>query len=163
MARGRFVKRKKAEKLNITSLMDALTIILIFLLVNYSEVTEDSELPKFINLPTVVGKASKAKIGVPLVIGQNKIEIGKGRFVNFSNFESEENKILVQIKDELQLLKEDAVTRGLATVDGNAKTSLKISIHADKDVPYKWINSIVEMCAGMGLNFIDFIAGSKQE
>lgn len=161
MARGSFSTggRRKPEKLNITSLMDALTIILIFLLVNYSEVNEDSDLPDYINLPSVHGKVSTANMGISVVIANQKIQVGKDRFINFGNFEQEKTQVLVQLKDELELLKKELVKEN-EKVDPS-KGDIKLSIHADEKIPYKTIDSIVQAAAEVSLNYIDFIAMNK--
>jgi biopolymer transport protein ExbD len=158
---------RKAEKLNITSLMDALTIILIFLLVNYSEVTEDSELPNFIDLPTLSGKVDKqTKINILVVIGENKIRIGKDRDINFSNFKQQEESIMERVKKELEnAKKEKDLDRKLAeTKEGGKKEHLaKISIQADKKVPYYMIDAVVRASSELGMNFFDLITKKKQQ
>jgi biopolymer transport protein ExbD len=157
MPRGSFAKnsKRKPEKLNITSLMDALTIILIFLLVNYSDVEEESDLPDYINLPSVYGKVSTAKMGIMVVVAKDKIQIGKERFVKFNNFESERDNVLLQVKDELKILKNE--------IEAKKKVSelIKVSIHADESIPYKTIDGIVNTAAELSLNYIDFIAMNK--
>ncbi len=154
-------ERKKPEKLNITSLMDALTIILIFLLVNYSEVNEEKEIPDFIELPKIEGKAKEASFGITLVIGQDKIKIGKEQVVNFSNFEAEKEQILVQIKDELAILQKDHLDRNIAANKKDDK--IKLTVQADKDVPYLYIDEIIRGASELSLNYVDFVSMNKEE
>ena len=160
------LEKRKPEKLNITSLMDALTIILIFLLVNYSDVTEEGELPNFIELPQVQGKAKQAKFGIRVVVGEKKIEISRGadkKSINFQNFDSEKTSILSQVKEELKLFKKDMESRAVASTEKNKDKKIKISIQADKSIPYKRIDSIIETSTELSLNYIDFISLNKKD
>ena len=119
---GKFSReKKKPEKLNITSLMDALTIILIFLLVNYSDVNEEKDLPKFIELPKVESKIAKSEFGIVVVIGEDKIKVGKDKIIGYSSFESEQESILSEVKNELEVLKKEKAGRLVASDDKKAK------------------------------------------
>jgi|GEM_PF-3576589 len=155
-------EKKEPEKLNITSLMDALTIILIFLLVNYSEVNEEKEIPKFIELPQVEGEIGKTEFGIVMVIGENKIKVGTDTVIDYSNFENEKEAILAKIGERLDLLKKDK-ERVIAS-SPNAKTKkIKISIQADRMVPYKRIDAIIEKATESSLNYIDFVSLNKED
>ncbi len=153
--------RKKPEKLNITSLMDALTIILIFLLVNYSEVNEEKEIPSFIELPTVEGKAAQSSFGITMVIGESQIKVGKGEIINFSNFDGEREQILVQVKEELEDLRKEHLDRNIASNKKDDK--IKLTIQADKDVPYLYIDEIIRGASELSLNYVDFVSMNKEK
>jgi biopolymer transport protein ExbD len=159
--------KRGPEKLNITSLMDALTIILIFLLVNYSEVTEDGELPNFIELPTLSGKIDKqTKINILVVIGQNQIRVGKDRDIRFRDYLGEEDSILERVKKELENEKKmKDVDRKLASegAEGKKEHLAKVSIQADKSVPYYMIDGIVRTSTELGMNFFDLITKKKAQ
>ncbi|MCB9091742.1 MAG: biopolymer transporter ExbD [Halobacteriovoraceae bacterium] len=162
MARSSFLNqgRRSAPKLNITSLMDALTIILIFLLVNYSEVSEESDFPDFIVMPQIEGAPKKAEMGVIMVVGETQIKIGKEDPIHFRNFEQEEEQVLNKIYDKLEIIKENILKR---TVASEKDKKIRISIQADQGIPYKTIDRIVRKASELSLNYVDFIAMNKED
>ncbi len=152
--------RKKPEKLNITSLMDALTIILIFLLVNYSEVSEEKEIPAFIELPKIEGKAATATFGLTLVIGEDQIKVGKGEPIRFSNFERQKDTILLEVKDQLAQMKKEKLERNIA--GGEKEKKIKLTVQADRNTPYRYIDEIIRGASELSLNYVDFVSMNKE-
>ena len=144
--------RKKPEKLNITSLMDALTIILIFLLVNYSDVSEEKEIPSFIELPKIEGKAATASFGLTLVIGQDQIKVGKGDPIRFSDSDRQKDSILLEVKEQLEEMKKEKLERNIA--GGEKDKKIKLTVQADRATPYKYIDEIIRGASELSLNYV---------
>ena len=110
MAKPSFVANRKrpTQRLNITSLMDVLTIVLIFLLGNYSEVVEEVSLPDYISLPTVYTNPEGESVnGLKLVIGNNQWGLEDFQIITFDSFNSQksqiEEKFRLQLKSWIEL------------------------------------------------------------
>jgi biopolymer transport protein ExbD len=147
--------------------MDALTIILIFLLTNYSEQPEENDLPDFIKLPITVGGAVMAqKIDFPVIIGTNKIQIGKTHTINFSDFDSEIERVMEEyrtaLKDEKERIEKERAPAAVTTVEKDAP-KIHVSIQADKGIQYKVIDKFLLNSAEAGVNFFNFVIQKKQE
>jgi len=165
-------KRSQSASVQLTSLMDALTIILIFLLTNYSEQPEENDLPQFIKLPLTVGANVIAqKIDFPVIIGTNKVQIAKDHVITFSDFEQESDRIMEEYKTALKEVKEKLEKeRGIASDTSNLsdegqkkKDQIHVYIQADKGIPYKVIDKFLINSAEAGLNFFNFVIQKKQE
>ncbi len=163
-------KRQTSGTVQLTSLMDALTIILIFLLTNYSEQPEENDLPQFIKLPITVGAAVMAqKIDFPVIIGLNKIQIGKTHTINFSDFESESERVMEEyrtaLKEEKERIEKERAPAAVTTDKADDKDAPKIhvSIQADKGIQYKVIDKFLINSAEAGVNFFNFVIQKQQE
>ncbi|HLE13016.1 MAG: hypothetical protein A2504_17625 [Bdellovibrionales bacterium RIFOXYD12_FULL_39_22] len=141
---------KKPERLNITSLMDILTIILIFLLVNYSDVVEEVPLPDYIILPKVqIKSVGKAITGITLIVGKDRWAFDKGETIAFNSFASQREEVMKRAAQGLERIKQEYEKDGKA---------IELMILADKDVPYKMIDSVVLTAAGVGITAINFVS-----
>jgi biopolymer transport protein ExbD len=159
-----FPKRKREEsKLSLTSLMDALTIILFFLIMNYSDVVEEFDPPNFVQMPVINAKIDQVTtVDLSVAIGMNKIRVGKDKDIDFRNFKSEESTIVAKFQEILKIESEAVKARKIASSPENAKKPIKMSIQADKGVPYFMINSLVMAGSELGMNIFDMM-GSKVE
>ena len=159
-------KKSPAAKVQLTSLMDALTIILIFLLTNYSDNPQEVEIPEFVKLPKIYGKntAAEAKQSIIVSISQNEIQIGKNKediHIKFNDYKSELDRVVLEFKEHLDKYKknlESSTERDLASADGSNKDKPKfnLSFQADKDVPYDFIDALMFASNQVGLNYFDF-------
>ena len=127
-------RRTKPAGLALNSLMDVLTIILLFLLVNYSENTIEEEIPKNMDLPSVQTKSSAPlKDGLVVTIDRSGIKVGEH---------------LLPIHAH-----EATLTRAFQSSGAE-----RLKIKADKDLDYRVIDKILIGAAQAGLGNIDFIA-----
>ncbi len=154
-----FSNSRKPPKasLNITSLMDVLTIILIFLLVNYSDVVEDADLPSFIDLPKIQTSQSQddqtKNQAIILALGMREIKIND-ELIQFSSFTKEKDSILEKTSQILTKIKEKEEKEG---------RTVGISLQATKEIEYETIDEILIAAAAAGITKFDFIALREQE
>lgn len=142
-------KRNEAPpSINITSLMDILTIMLVFLLKSYAtdpvNITPGSDLdiPKSSSLlspaATVVVTVSKSAIVVDnqpvLVIKDGKVEASQKRGGEDGYFIIPLNKVLVDAAEK---------KRRLATVNSSLKNDGLCTIVMDKETPYRLLTEIM--------------------
>ena len=152
-----FVKKKKTQAgISITSLMDVLTIILIFLLVNYSEEAADDDVSKLVTLPTITAAKTqpqdkKNTKGIAVIVAPNKINVNK-EAIAFQTFTAP------VVISELTKLLESVMREEMKEEDKKA-----ISVAADKEVPYNIIDAVLVAAGMVGISQIEFMALNKNE
>ena len=144
--------RSASASINITSLMAILTIIVIFLLVNYSDVVEDTDLPKFIEPPIVKvdpdQMKSASKQSIQMVVGANRIDINS-ETIRFASFDDEKEAILERTTSILEKYRQDDEKEGKET---------GIAFHADQRIPYSTIDELLVSSAAAGITQFSFMA-----
>lgn len=150
---GFFDAQKKAPpRISITSLMDVLTIILIFLLTNYSEEAPDPKITQDVSLPIIEAKSEKINTAydkeIKVQLSLNKLEI-ENEVIEFSNYEDQEDQVAEIAIKKLSDLLED--------VDEDKRSSSVITVHADKDVNYYMIDSLIRHATLAGITQIELI------
>ena len=130
--------------------MDVLTIILIFLLVNYSSVEQDMQVPDYIKLPKIQAKTLESlKQTLKLVVGKDRIKINDGKEIQFNNFVSQQAQIMERLAESMAKIKEEN--------DVN-KTPSILALQADKDIPYEIIDGVILSAASVGITQIELMS-----
>lgn len=125
----------------LTSLMDVLTILLIFLLVNYSD--QFNDVPDFVSLPVAkssLGDKENATGNSALIVA-DKILVG-ARSISLNPWRPAD--ILAQLSAEF------------ANTDNNDT----LFIIADKEVPYRTVDLVVTAASKKGILKVNFLAKS---
>jgi len=151
------VKRKRlaeqaAPKLQITSMMDMFTIILIFLLFSFSDNPEKMTLDKNLDLPQSTSKADY-RDSIRLSVSNNVLKIGdrvvakikNGNVIGLNPDKLEKSLLYKRLKEE---------NRKLEKGPGNDEKKSHILFLCDKHLSFKTINNIIKT-AGMA-GFPDF-------
>lgn len=151
-------KEPPSAKVNITSLMDVLTIILIFLLTNYSDEAPEAELSESIKLPILEAKSAR-KPGkytkeIKLIFAKSKIEVGD-QIIPFDNFEEQGDQVI-----DLAVTKLIEMVKDLSPED---KKKSAIILHADKEINYDMISSLVKAASVSGITHIEFLGTFEQK
>jgi len=135
--------------------MDVLTIILIFLLVNYSSVEQDMQVPDYIKLPKIQAKTLESlKQNLKVVVGSDRIMINDGKEIQFKNFASQQEQILERLAQSMAKIKED---------NDAIKTPSILAIQADKDIPYEIIDGVILSAASVGITQIELMSLKKPD
>ena len=140
---------KEEAKLNITSMMDMFTIILVFLLKNFS--TEGAIVTPANNLTlphSSVEKRAKEALGVK--ISRNGITVEDKLVLD----ETEYGKLLKQKEFMISLLHEALVNyaeeaKKMATISGK-DFSAEITIQGDVEIPYSVLTRVMYTCGQAG-------------
>ena len=147
-------KKKQAMGLNITSLMDVLTIILIFLLVNYSDIEDVQDIPEFVTMPTLsTSPDTKLNEDIKVNIGQGRITLGNKQ-ITFRSFENEKERVVAEVAQILTEIQTERRTIGKAA---------RLSVRADENIPYQVIDEILVGAGSAGITQIDLLAMAKGE
>ncbi|MGA1870644.1 MAG: ExbD/TolR family protein [bacterium] len=156
MALGKLRKRRQfvAPKLQITSMMDMFTIILIFLLFSFSNRPESIQFNKDLKLPESEAKMDY-KDNIKLILSRSTLQL--------------ENKVVAEIKEgkiiglnprklkQSNLYRELKAYRKQADASNTDKESKEaILFLCDKRLPFKTINNIVKTAAMAGFPNFQF-------
>ena len=150
MALGKTRKRSKnfiPPKLQITSMMDMFTIILIFLLVSFSDHPETVKIGEDLQLPSSTAKLDYNE-NITLVLSQKNLKLGdrvigrlrNGKIIGLDTDNPEKSLLYKQLRARWE--KEKSIKTDVAS----KKTS--ILFLCDKRLTFKTINSIIKT-AGM--------------
>jgi len=146
---ARKMRNGQDAKLNITSMMDMFTIILVFLLKNFSTEGAIVTPANTLTLPeSSVGK--KAKESLSVKIAQNSITVENTLVLDNAAFEhvkQQKEFMIPKLYDALIHYAEEA--RKMASVSGE-KFSGEIAIQGDIEIPYSVLTRVMYTCGQAG-------------
>ena len=164
MAHGRFNKEKKEAEFNITSLLDVLTILLLFLLTNYSAegglVTNADNLV----LPNSESRRRPEEVTLQLAVTNDMVLLDNQSLVPTDDIreidQDDHAPIIEELYDKLEVAfaeEEDLVRRGaLNQVLG------QIVIQVDKNVEFDVLFKIMHTCGSAGYNSMNFAVMERE-
>ena len=158
MGRGRFKGGSKGGELNITSMMDMFTIILVFLLKSYS--ADGSILTNAENLilPNSESKRKPAEVNLQLAVTQDMILLDNQAVAPTEDARNippdEADPIILPLEEELKRhmrMEEEMVRMGaLNAVQGT------IIVQVDKNIEFDVLFKIMSTCGKSGYNNMNF-------
>ena len=130
-------KHKTVAALNLTSLMDIFTILLIFLLVNNNNA---AKLPdnKDIQLPESIAQELPSEV-LTIQVSPSDIIVEGQRIAGTEDVRNQEERTVKALIEELQF-------RATQTLAANPEDEREIMILADRDVPYAVIKKLMRSC-----------------
>jgi biopolymer transport protein ExbD len=160
---GKLAKGRKSgnAELQLTSMVDMFTLLVIFLLANFSASGE--MLPgKDIQLPTAIHGTALERVPV-VAITDSFVALEGQRIVSADETARDEILEIRQLEDHLRDMKklEELVHRG----DADHAFAGKINIQADKKTHFKLIKRVMYSCAVAGYDQINLAAlvGKQEE
>ncbi len=148
-------KRNRMGALNLTSLMDVFTILVLYLLVNQSAV-EVVEPPKDIKLPDSVVE-TKPKQTVVMLVSEQQIMIQGTPVATYDEVLNSKTGVVEPVRATLQRLKENVI--GLNT-EAVAKSN-EVTIMAHRTVPFKVLKTLMSSCTSAGYSTISLAVNQK--
>lgn len=148
-------KRNRMGALNLTSLMDVFTILVLYLLVNQSAV-EVVEPPKDIKLPDSVVE-TKPKQTVVMMVSEQHILIQGEPVASYDEVLNNKTGVVEPVRATLQRLKENVI--GLNT-EAVAKSN-EVTIMAHRTVPFKVLKTLMSSCTSAGYSTISLAVNQK--
>lgn len=174
MARNRSIRNKKrprrnSENIDITSLLDILVILLVFLLKSYNSSGVVLNVPKGITLPDSKSDTPNTA-GIMIQVSKEKIYVDDKTILDNENppqkiFGEGGRMIvplyntLVQKKEEIKTLsKQVNLVAGVEDDDENKKKFTGIAnLIIDKTIKYSYVKKIMYTCAAAGFKEYKFI------
>lgn len=164
MGHGRYQKKKEELQFNITSLLDVLTILLVFLLQNYSAegglVTNADNLV----LPNSESKRKPEEVSLQLAVTNDMVLLDNQSLVPTEDVreipEEEHAPVVEELFEKLEACyaeEEDLVRKGaLNQVLG------QIVIQVDKNIEFDVLFKIMHTCGSAGYNKMNFAVMERE-
>lgn len=167
MARRSFRRHKKNNvfDIDITSLLDILTILLVFLLQSYNSSGVVINVPKGIELPKS-NSESLNNFGVNIQISQTQIWVDDKEVLNTesadgSNIYDEGGRRVVPLYDQLVKVKE-LIKQSEKLSPQAKKFSGVANLIVDKSLKYSYVKKIMYTCAAAGFKEFKFVVMSEK-
>jgi biopolymer transport protein ExbD len=148
-------KRHKAGGLNLTSLMDVFTILVLYLLVNQSAV-EVVEPPKDVKLPDSVVE-SKPRQTVVMMVSEQAVSIQGEPIVSMDDVLANKTGVIEPLRDKLTKVKENVIG---VTTEAVAKSN-EVTIMAHRTIPFKVLKTLMSSCTSAGYTKISLAVNQK--
>lgn len=148
-------QRNKVGGLNLTSLMDVFTILVLYLLVNQSAV-EIVEPPKDVKLPDSVVE-SKPRQTVVLMVNEEVVSIQGEAIATIEDIKANKTGVIVPVRDALEKVKENIIGD---TTEAIAK-SKEVTIMAHRTVPFEVLRTLMSSCTSAGYTKISLAVNQK--
>jgi len=148
-------KKHRAAGLNLTSLMDVFTILVLYLLVNQSSGTV-LEPPKDIKLPESVVETKPRETLVISVSDEEVIVPGLEPLL-VSEIMADKGEIVQPITERLQVIKSSVISEGQEATD----TSNEVTIMGNRAIPFKVLKKVMTSCTAAGYTKISLAVNQK--
>ena len=147
--------RKKAVKLEITSLMDVFTILVFFLLVNSAN-TEVLETPKQVTLPASVVE-QKPRETVVIFVSPTEVTVQGEVVARVEDIRASRGQSIEPIRERLEQMSRKII--GLKTQI--VAESREVTILADRTVPFNVVKKVMSTCTSQGFGRISLAVLKK--
>jgi biopolymer transport protein ExbD len=166
MSRARSIKNRRGRKapgamdIDITSLLDILTILLVFLLQNYNSSGVIINVPKDIDLPRS-SSISLNNYGVNIQVSKSQIWIDDKEVVNTdtadqSQLFDEGGRRIIPLYNELVRIKE-TIKQSEKLSPQATKFSGLANLVVDKSMKYNYLKRVMYTCAAAGFKEFKFV------
>jgi biopolymer transport protein ExbD len=159
---SRFKRRKKDQvfDIDITSLLDILTILLVFLLQSYNSSGVTINVPKGIELPRSASE-NLNNFGVNVQVSKTNIwvddvEVLNSATADASQLYDEGGRRIVPLFNELIKIKETIKATAKLSPDAKKFSGL-INLVVDKSLKYNYLKRIMYTCAAAGFKEFKFV------
>ena len=170
MARNRSIRNKRRRnkkgpfEIDITSLLDILVILLVFLLKSYNSSGITVDIPKEITLPTSAAQDLNTA-GVMIQVSKGKIWVDSKVVVDAESKNSKMfdhgNRRIISLYDEL-VKKRDEITTLHKQVPEAKKFSGTANLIIDKSIKYSYVKKIMYTCASAGFQKYKFVVLAQE-
>ena len=148
--------RNKVGGLNLTSLMDVFTILVLYLLVNQASVHIE-EPPKEVELPDSIAE-SMPRETVVIMVTDAYVIIQKQEIISITDLLENKGGVIVPIRDVLMRIKEETVDAGGPAAEEKSK---EVTIMAHKKLPFKVLKTLMSTSTSAGYSKISLAVNQK--
>lgn len=142
-------KRKTEISLRLTSMIDMFTILLVFLLKNFSTEGQVISVAQDLKLP--ISTAEKPpEVTSAIAITEDLLMLDGKSIVAVNRLEQDEKLIIPELFAELKQLR--SLNERVGAISSSFSFTGKISIQADRELPYLVIKKIMFTCGQAGYN-----------
>lgn len=170
MARSRSIKYRRGKKgpstfdIDITSLLDILTILMVFLLQSYNSSGVIINVPKDIELPKSASESIN-NFGVNIQVSKSQIWVDDKEVVNTETADEqrlfdEGGRRIVPLFDELVKIKETIKQSEKLSPDAKRFSGIA-NLVVDKSLKYNYLKRVMYTCAAAGFKEFKFVVLSE--
>ena len=128
-------------KLNLVPLIDCFTLLIFFLMINYSASVEVLQPDKSLVLPTSISETSPGET-VVVMINSNDVIVSGNRVGSISEMMASPSTKFAALEAELKYL----ASKSAPLADAEKKEGRPITIMGDKTIPYEQLKKIMASC-----------------
>ena len=170
MSRNRSIRKNSRRKnksfdINITSLLDILVILLIFLIKSYNSSGITMNIPEGIKLPHSESSNINTA-GVMIQVSKDKIWVDSKTILDTENLPKhiydQGGRRIIPLFDELSRKKEEVKNLNLQTNNKTKKFSGIVNLIVDKTLKYSYIKKIMYTCAAAGFKEYKFVVMANE-
>jgi len=159
--RGRMKKKKKTAGLTITSLMDMMTIILVYLLKSFSAEGQLMTNADNLVLPLSTSKESPKETHLMLAITNEWVMVDNIPVARTSQVREKDDISVTAVRDKLTLAMKQE--ENMVKVGALSQVKGEIVVQCDKNIDYDVIYKIMATCGEVGYNAIKFAVMGREE
>lgn len=172
MSRKRSIRNKKRNRssrvfeIDITSLLDILVILLVFLLKSYNSSGVTLDVPKDIKLPDSNSQTLNSA-GVMIQVSKDKLWVDSETILDSENppkrLYDQGNRRIIPLYDTLVKKVEEIKTLRKQQPDVAKKFSGVANLIVDKTIKYSYVKKIMYTCAAAGFKQYKFVVLAKEQ
>jgi biopolymer transport protein ExbD len=161
MPRGRFEKGKKDPTLTMTSLMDMMTIILLYLLKSFSAEGQILTNADNLVLPNSTSKESPTETHLMIALTNDWIMVDNIPVVRTPSVREKESISIPVVKEKLEvaMLQEENMVK----IDALQRVKGEVVIQSDKNIEYDILYKVMSTCGETGYTNIKFAVMGREE
>ncbi len=148
--------RNKVGGLNLTSLMDVFTILVLYLLVNQASVHIE-EPPKEVVLPDSIAEAMPRET-VVIMVSEAYVIIQKQEVASIADILASKSGVILPIREVLMRIKEETVAQGGPLAEEKSK---EVTIMAHRKLPFKLLKTLMSTATSAGYSKISLAVNQK--
>lgn len=161
MAKQRRQKRIEGG-LNITSMMDMFTIVLVFLLKNFEAEGNLLTQADNLKLPSSVSKKTVKEISLTVVVDSDEVLVDSKPIVKTADILASETVLINPMKEAFDKLRETELKAALLTgKDTDEEEGGKVIIQIDRNIPYDVMYKVMATAGSAGYSNISFAVIQK--
>ena len=176
------LKRKKNKRgvtavLSLTAMVDMFTVLVIFLLQNYSATGEILYIPKEVTLPKAQ-RVNELKPAVVVTVSSKEVLIDRTPVATFAEVQAATDWVIPNLRDQVKVLLEKAkseqdaklqnkiknvVDETVGNEDNDSNAWRKVTLQADKDMDYLTLKKVMYSIYEAGGGPINFAVAKEAE
>lgn len=176
------LKRRKNKRgvtaiLSLTAMVDMFTVLVIFLLQNYSATGEILYIPKEVTLPKA-NRVNELKPAVVVTVSSKEVLIDRTPVATFGEVQAATDWVIPNLRDQVRVLLEKAKAEQEAKLQNKIKTVVdetvgnaendpnawrKVTLQADKSIDYLTLKKIMYSIYEAGGGPINFAVAKEAE
>lgn len=159
-------KNNKGFDIDITSLLDILTILIVFLLKSYNSSGIIINIPKGVELPksdsiTLNTSGTMVQVSTEKIWIDDKLVLDAEKDKS-GNIYDDDGKLIIPLYNELVSIK-NGIKQIEMTTQGANKFSGKINLIVDKTLKYSYLKKVMYSCAEAGFKTYNFVVLGEEQ